>query len=358
MHEVTLYVDINHSLRHASHVYTGLFELAHQGKVSLRVRYPAHDAWQKAPPGGLCVHVELSRPGSRHPTPVCFDLADQSYRFYPQSLNSCAVYFKRSYFQPDVDGLSPEVRSRVIPFGLNYPSSNFRSYPALVRAMAREAVRMGRHPVQHRRRLWSLAGKLTHYLRLPRPAALECSPTAPKEEVVVFQPRLWEQSELIGECAETINEQRVAVVRALRRAFGSRFRGGLVPTSLAKRRYPDLVSEIHPRSYVPTMRRSLIGVYTRGLHHSTASKLGEYLAASLCVVAEPIRNAAASPLQVGHHYLSYSDPDGCVEACARILEDSKLQESMRAATHQYYVQNVEPAAHLLQCIERVRQMDL
>ncbi|MBA4159094.1 MAG: hypothetical protein H0X65_16695 [Gemmatimonadetes bacterium] len=350
--QVTLYVDADQDLRHTSYVYTGLFHLAHQKRIALRVRYPSPGERQKSVRGSLLAQVEIRHSESGKAIPACFDLRDQSYIFYPSALEHCSIYFKRSYHELDVESLSEDVRSRVRPFGLTYPCSDLRSYPVLARAVARAAFRAVGRPKE----LLSWPYKLLDYGRLPGPADFEHSSAASKEPVIVFQPRLWEQSELVGECAATINEQRIEMVVELRRAFGERFCGGLVPTPLARERYPELVSSIHPRSYPQLARRSLIGVYTRGLHHSTAWKLGEYFAASMCVVAEPVRNELPAPLQADRHYLPFASAAGCVDACARILDDPERQQRMRVAAYEYFMQEVRPAARLLRCIEQVRQL--
>jgi hypothetical protein len=172
------------------------------------------------------------------------------------------------------------------------------------------------------------------------------------EPAVVFQTRVWEPHETAaGECEE-INAGRVALIQALRSAFGDRFRGGLVPTALARARYPAEISPHRARRsrYIAMSKRNLIGVYSRGLHQSTAFKLPEYLAASQCIVAETPRNESPVPLVAGRHFLGFRNPDECVAACRRLLVDDKLASEMRSANHEYYRSQVEPSARLLQAL--------
>lgn len=49
-----------------------------------------------------------------------------------------------------------------------------------------------------------------------------------------------------------LNDERVAMVRALKRAFGDRFAGGLVPTPFALATYPGEVTP-HSSKYSPRM---------------------------------------------------------------------------------------------------------
>ena len=123
---------------------------------------------------------------------------------------------------------------------------------------------------------------------------------------------------------------------------------------MAQSRYPDLISKIPPTKYLSLIRRGLVGIYTRGLHHSIAWKLGEYFAASMCVVAEPIRNVVEPPIVAGDHYLPFTSPDECIEASARILESRELQQQLRETVFNYHQRHVEPAARIWECLERVR----
>lgn len=83
------------------------------------------------------------------------------------------------------------------------------------------------------------------------------------------------------------------------------------------------------------------------MHDSTAWKLAEYLAASQCIVAEPIRNVTPRPLQEGVHYLGFETPEDCVEACTALLDDPDRATRMREENHRYYREEVAPAAMVM-----------
>jgi hypothetical protein len=263
-------------------------------------------------------------------------------------LKRADVYYKRSYFQPDVDLVSVSPRARVKPFGLNYSCRTSSTILPLLRAGIRQ---------KSLKRGGELLRVVYDYWRLRRPGEFIWSPERAKEPVVLLQTRVWEPHEVTGDQAEVINRQRAGLVRALKSAFGRRFAGGLVPNALARRQYPDLLttSRSDPQSYTRLTRTALIGVYTRGLHHSTAWKLGEYFAASMGVVAEPIRNALSAPLVEGTHLLSYTTTDECVGACERILGDRELQQALRASAYRYYLDHIDPAAHLAWCLNDAKE---
>jgi hypothetical protein len=353
--EATLYVDVEQDWYHTSYIFTGLALLARRGAVDLKIRHPSPADWRKSAPGNAIAHLDLQLRGRDERLPVCFDLADRSDVFFRNVLQACQVYFKRSYYRPDVEQLQPEYQEKVLPFGMNYACADAASWLVVARGVAAHLCGEKGRTLWNRTRLRRTAKALVRYSRLSRPEEFEHPVEVPKDPFVIFQPRLWEERHVRGENVEAVNESRAAVVRLLRRALGKRFRGGLVPTPLARHRYPDLITDVPPRRYAKHVRSALVAVSTRGLHFSTPWKLAEYLAATACVVGEPIRNELPRPLEPGHHYLPFTSPEECVDQCVRILDDPNLQRRLRNAAHEYYRSQVEPGTHFRNCIEAAAQ---
>jgi hypothetical protein len=196
--------------------------------------------------------------------------------------------------------------------------------------------------------------RVRQYLATPSQAAFEQNPDVAVEPAVMFQTRLWTADEIPPEEVKPLNESRVAMVRALKNAFGTRFVGGLVPTAYAREHYQD---ELTPHSarysdYLRLKKRCLISVYTRGVEHSLAFKLGETLAAAQCLVSVPLRYELPRPLVAGEHYLPFETPDEAVAACRRLLDNPQLASRMRHANFEYYRREVEPSAHVANVLRR------
>jgi hypothetical protein len=262
---------------------------------------------------------------------LAFDLRDQSYFICLEALERADVYFKRSYYEPHLESLPQAHRAKILPFGLNCAQKTSAAGTLVARMLLR-------NPACIRR----LRGTLKAYLRLADAEAMERPPSVKAEQVIYFQTRVWEPEEVPGDDSREINESRVAIVRSLRREFGARFKGGLVPTAFARAHYPDAISaEPHVRSqHIQASKAASIGIYSRGLHHSLAFKLAEYLAACKCIVAEPLRNGLPAPLVEGRNYLEFTTVDGCLALCDRLLADPAAAEEMRAANWEYYVRHV------------------
>jgi hypothetical protein len=262
---------------------------------------------------------------------LAFDLRDQSYSICLDTLERVDVYFKRSYYEPHLESLPRAHRAKILPFGLNCALKTSASGTLIAKLLLR-------NPACIRR----LRGTLRTYMRLARAETMERPPSAKAEQVIYFQTRVWQPKEVAGDDFREINENRAAIVRSLRREFGARFKGGLIPTAFARTHYPDAISaEPHVRSrHIQASKAALIGIYSRGLHSSLAFKLAEYLAASKCIVAEPLRNGLPAPLVEGRNYLEFTTVDGCLALCDRLLADPAAAEEMRAANWEYYARHV------------------
>jgi len=289
---------------------------------------------------------------------LAIDLLDRSDSFEMGALKSCDIYLKRNYYEPHLMSLPNELRGKVIPFGLNYACRSFASIQRILATLVpRFLWRLGLPPRPGTKDIRKYTDTLWQFLSSPAPRAFERNPEESMEPMILFQTRVWSPMD-ISENAHEINGERVALVRALRKAFGSRFLGGLVPTPYARQHYPNEISTHSPRhsQYIKWGKKSLIGVNTRGLHDSLAFKLPEYLAASKCVVSCPLRNELPVPLIEGQHYLAFRTPEECVDRCANLLHDSKLGAKLRKEAWEYYRREIEPAAHLRNCLMRAAEL--
>jgi hypothetical protein len=262
---------------------------------------------------------------------LAFDLRDQSYAICLGALEQADIYFKRNYYEPDLKPLPETHKAKILPFGLNCAVKTSGSTRRIAKLLLRNPISI----------LRSYA-TLREYAGLADVSSMERSSSEEPEKLIYFQTRVWKPDEVIGDDVREINEMRVALVRSLRREFGARFKGGLIPSAFARLHYPDAISAepcVHS-DHIRASRASLIGVYSRGLHHSLALKLPEYLATSKCIVAEPLRNGLPIPLVEGGHYLEFTTTEGCVAHCDRLLANPRACQEMRDANWEYYTRHV------------------
>ena len=331
---VTAYLAETTSVQEVSKVFEGLHSLERSGKIRLAIKAGKGNGYPRLVRAGIQNETRIQRA-------IAIDLADQSDCFSIADLEQVDVYFKRSLRAPAPE-LGAQLASKVQPFGLNNPAISLR---AALRVLSTRSGtgRSARGLTTDARQLFAL----------PSPRAFECRPEIEAEPSVLFQTRLWpaakEDADVIA-----LNDDRAALVRALRKAFGRRFLGGVIPTEFARLHYPDVLTELPfgMRAYPELVKRPLIGVYSRGLHDSISFKMSEYLGASRCIVAHRPEAVLPEPLVDGRNFLLFDELEGCVAQCEYLLSRPQTARYMRAQNWSYYVSQVEPNAHLLRTLNR------
>lgn len=354
-YDILCYISPQQDLYHASNIYTGLCELEEQGAARVKFVVP-QGAEEIYASDSLTVCLSVRGPKTDRRDLLAIDLRDRSDLVTDRLLERSDIYLKRSYYEPDLLHLSSELKQKVIPFGLNYACRTRQSTRRILSVIARHmAIDLFHSPKRVVNQLNPRRSILYQYLTTALASDFEQEPESDLEPTILFQTRIYEPEEIYPDDPCEVNEERVALVRALREAFGAKFIGGLVPTAYAKERYPDAVSDQPTRQsqYVALSKRSMIAIYTRGLCHSLAFKLPEYLAASKCIVSRELRNQLPQPLVEGQHYLEFDTPEECVERCRNLLAQPELARHLRREAWRYYQQEVKPVAHLSNCLNRI-----
>jgi len=332
---VTCYLDPSHGFRHLSLILAGSIELAAVERIQLQ--FAPGRIGRAVPPMECVLEFDLQLADGRT-IRGAFDVYDRSDVFDMHALAASSLYWKRSFHRPDIERLPDSLRSKVLPFGPNFACRGARDW----------------HSIPPRP---ELAAGWENYRSGVTLEELEQTPAAAPEPAILLQTRVWSPGST-SDHVEEINESRVAVLRALRSAFPGRFYGGLVPNPHAERWYSDLISP-YPNDPIPFAafrQRHLIGVSTRGLHYSVPFKIPEYMAASMAIVSDPIRNEMAAPFVAGRHYLEFRTPDECVERCDRILSSPALACALREAGWGYYRSHVRPPARIADMLARLASL--
>jgi hypothetical protein len=352
---VVIHWPVDFDLLHGSHVLCGLCELAADGFLSLQMVKQADNSARLLGDGTtIPLQVEHARhPGSRT---ICIDLRDRCDSFSSLSLEASDVYFKRCFDPSELARIPKAYHQKVRPFGLNYPCRSHCATRFFLRAawLQLQSRLLAAHNRTGDNSYRATLARVKQYFGSPLAQDFECVPASSLENAIIFQTRLWEQHETEPDSSAEVNNFRAEVIRLLRHTFGSQFVGGATPTALARRDYHHVVTTEDTRrdKFIAHSKRFLIGVYTRGLHHSLAFKLAEYLAGSKCIVAEPFCLQLPVPLVAGRHYLPFCTPEECVRQCAELLRNPDYAAQMRRANYEYYRAEVQPAAHLRNCLER------
>jgi hypothetical protein len=327
--EVECLVGPGQDLYHLALLHAGLLELERGGEITLRFRsVRGHERALSRDAHTLLYCRQRGRE-----LRVAVDLYDRANRWEEILLGACDVYFKRGYWTPEVER-RPE-RPKIRRLGLNFAAR-------AVRGSWRPAWAAGLPGWWHYTRN---RGMLRQFWDSPAISRFERPPGRRAEAKIIFQPRLWDAGDT-DDNTEEVNEMRVELVRTLRRNFGARFTGGLLPTALARRRYPEWLASgpVSREAYVRESLRHAIGINVRGLHFSNPFKLGEYLAGAFAVVSDPIRHELPTPLLAGRDFLEFLRPEQCAAHCERLLGDPEELIARRTAAWNYYRSQLAPAA--------------
>ena len=354
--------------RHLQPLLAGLVQLHRDGAVALDFRlrlrrrprpYAPHTLWLETYPQGL----------SAAPECLCFDMADWPEIASLDGLRQCDRYYKRSLSRTASAALPATLACRLRPYGLYLPCATEHLHQPLRRTLLYLLAhgqgapwrRPGAADLRRQLSLWAPAlrrlgrRRPDSPLQTVNPTALFPERDTPGDGTLVFSARVFAPTAVEGMSAAAVtalNEQRAALVRALRGAFGARFRGGLEPCPVSRERYADCLmpARLNRRDYLQQMQHASVGISTSGLHSSCGAKLAEYLAAGRCVVAEPPQSVLPEPLRAGLHFLPFSEPAQAVWHCQVLLDDATAQTNMRRANLAWSRRHLQPDRLLRQAL--------
>ena len=337
---------------HSGKLATGLQELSRQGLMTVHTR--AFAGPPPEPGTRRAVRWDVVDDESRREISLAIDLADSAARMDLLSAEECDVYFKRSFVRTELESLAPPSTPCVfLPLGLNHSCMSGSARTLLARAAGRRI--QARLSIGHG--AWESARGFLEDLRtmagLPPPEAFENFEPGPRTGQVLFQTRVW-PPEPSTDDLDALNHERADLVRELRAAFPDAFVGGVVADAFSTAHFPDVVTRqsIHRSDYAAMTRRALIGVYSRGIHHSLAFKLSEYLASGLCIVSSALPHELPEPLVPGRHYLPYQTAAECVSAVRWLQTHPDEAARMQRDNIDYYKANVAPAPCVLSLLTR------
>jgi hypothetical protein len=335
-------------IEHSALLYVGFQQLERAGVIHFSILRMPRDLSEFVGGDDLVVCGLFRQRGRSGAIRFAVDLRDRPDRVNEALLHWADAYFKRSIQPAKRIGASPELQKKVHLYGLNFAARDKLSAKdsiSLLKNLASSPVLL-------------VLARMKVFVALPVLSQFEQPASAPVIQGIIFQTRVWTASEVPLGDSEALNEKRVSLVHNLRKQFGSRFQGGLVPNPLAISRYPQYISNLASkrRSYAQVAKQNLIGIYSEGLSDSTAFKFLEYLAGSQCIVAEQIANQLPIGCEAGRNYLEFQSMNVCLESCERLLTNRKEASAMRIENEQFYKNTASPkarASNMLSVLQRI-----
>ncbi len=324
-----------------SQVYAGLFNLQAEGKVELsiatKIKYPILL-------DGTSLALDVTDTRKKKTLSLLVDLNDNRGFAVPGVVDWFDVIFKRSYIQTRIDELPECSRNKVIPYGLNFncgseavPILKLFCMHHMLRFRAARKPEQKRHTIKFQHQLRFLFYLVKNNLSLNEQDFVG-HPGGPVKNSIFFLTRMFESD---GELTK-FSEDRIKLVTELKKEFGSRFYGGIVKDSIALRFCPKnlLCSKITRRQFTRTLKESDIAICTLGVGLSNPWKLGEAMAASRCIVSEPLRYELPEPLVNGENMETFVSVDDCLSACDELLHDPKKILHIKNNNWDYYQRHI------------------
>lgn len=328
---------------HTHQVIAGFILLARKKEIKLRIEWAASNsmlpskAWLLANVDGIAVAYDMDDGDILPPDRV------------DSFVENVDVLFRRGQpFQPS-DEYRTAAKHR--PLGLNYHATLFDKYFFVAGFGSNIGLR----------RLGAMA-------LVPRDRAtrFRSGDVASDDGSILFQTRLWDPAtQKFGDTGkarwrsrdrESLNEERVALVRALKDEFGSRFRGGLAPTDYAKSIAPDLVlpkEDVSPKRFLQAARSARICVTSRGLWNSNGWKLAEFLGLGRTIVCERLLQVVPG-MRLGYEYEDFSSPREAIAAIRDLDANESRIRTMRVAARRFFDDYVEPQSLVRRSLDSLK----
>ena len=317
---------------HSSQIFTGFGLLQAQGLVHL-----SFEKGRDYRPlrGIVCAEFNNKM--------VVYDLGDNPETIMEGYYKDADFYFKRMAQQHIM-----EQYPKVIPMGLNYPVYHPLDGYIKRAFMMKEKEAVARAMLNKVHKISEFAG-IKSASASSRLDMMQALPNPLQKPKVIFAGRLWNQftnEEHKNIERTTINNQRIEIVRLLKKTFKDDFIGGIVEDDFSKKVCPESVlpraSFTEKGSYNKHLLQCPIGIATPGLETSVGFKFAEYIAFSKAIVTTPINTITPGNLLAGNNYSVYTNPDECLQQVTMLMTNHEQRKAMMEANFAYYQQYLRP----------------
>lgn len=259
-----------------------------------------------------------------------------------EALNKVDYYFKRSFSESKNLVFSENLRSKILPLGLNYYVT-CKECP----------ISLSPHNYKYYIKRF-LGQKSDKYYTAE---LYENIADYKSEDIkIAFFTRLWEPNliedknseescEYLNKERDDINQTRIQLIRKLKQKYGDSFIGGVSDSDYSRKICPDIIMSskfTKKDTYLKMIKKVDICIATTGLHESIGWKTGEYVAASRAIISEKFCYSLPGNFILGRNYLEFSTVDECVICVDKLIKNQDLLYKMKKANEDYYKEYLKP----------------
>lgn len=324
---------------HASNILTGLLLLQEQGyDISINNCIGSSDAPSPLSPG-----VELFIDGIK-----CYIDLDDGYqhngKYIIDRIDNYQFYFKRS-FSHELNTKYGLDKYNIYPLGLNFSvyHPNALSYIKNNNAPLKEKVS---DSIKYLRYLMSFKTKPREqdfYLD----SFIHSYDESIDDIKICFMARLW---------GVPLDDSRIELMRILKERYKDKIICGMSDNSFSREKCPDLIlpnSLTYKSNYLKAMQACQICIATTGLHDSIGWKFAEYVAASRCVVTEPLFYEVPGNFKEGQNYITFDSIDNCLNIIDDLLQSPHNILAIQKNNYNYFSKEGAPDKQVLYIIDTV-----
>lgn len=366
--QYTLIIYTPQELNHSSYVQTGLFELAHQEFINVKVVVSSKKRRGRLKVAGNNVlktkqanpkvsYYKLIDNISRKEILFACDLYDHADQFSEYAFNHCDYVFKRSYESRYINQLTAVQKNKLYPLGLcfgvrsNNGANKTKFYYGLF--LSNLLLNLKPDRLILKRSLKTYKSQKRHWKFISTTRQLERfnSFEIPKKTIVFFQTRCFAHEKDTD--VKNIHLQRYHIIKLLQKEFPKNFQGGFIPSAIVNKKYQDALSNVpsEPELYLDALKQAKIVIYTRGLANSPAWKMAEYLSQGKVIIAEKLTTNLPVPLTHGKEVLYFETDTELVDAINLALNNEELAQSLSQNARAYFETQVHPTQNIKRILE-------
>lgn len=362
--QVTIYTP--QELNHSSYIQTGLFELENESFLTAKIllsfakrlgtiKVSETAVLETNQPHPKTSFYQLTDTTTGKKISFATDLYDASNSFSKYALEHCDYVFKRNFETKYVEKLPKEYQNKLFPLGLTFGTrSKYQkhSFKFLFGLLTNLRIAIKNDSLVFKRVFESFRKQIAHW-QFTRTTRLiddfehfEVS----EDTIIFFQTRCF-SSELQSDVKE-IHQQRFHLILTLQQKFKDKFKGGIIPSQIAIRNYKEALTNLptDPVSYLNLLKKAKIVIYTRGLVHSPAWKMAEYLSQGKVIIAEKLTAELPVSLEHGKEVLFFEDDQELISLIEEVLENDTLSKKLSENAKIYFDTYVHPKQNMKRII--------
>lgn len=289
-----------------------------------------------------------------------FDFNDSDSFFSLQALKQASYYFKRTYVRESVGLVQKEFPVVIDPLGIPFMlkpdiilnENKFKSIFICNRVL---------NKIKFSKNLFSILYKVLSKSRedwktfksTRTLSNFENQIESKKIDAIFYQKRFFPNEN--SEDTKSVHQQRIDIVRLLKKEFPDNFKGGIKDDENLPDKYKDCASTIDgsQSEFLKIVKKSGICIYTRGLSNSIGWTLPEFMSQGKAIVAEHQSVVFPKALEHNVHLLYFSNTDELKTHINYLLKHPEEIKRLSANARMYYENHISPKIYFETILKQI-----